>query len=188
MHPPSIAPDRAHGDPTMKSPHPLKRDFVRYATEGGLRLWDESFTIRWHNLPADELADWAEFFDICRDEPTHYTEPVIAAIQAGLCPLKGSAFGEESAPSYWDWPPEGRKPEGFWYFVADREFKPPGLIPELSAPYPVTHYYQPALSTLIRVEDAFTRWARYARQDGGFVRIWRFKHLQGAWGFLLGRL
>jgi hypothetical protein len=172
----------------MKTLRPLKKDYVKYATDGGLRLWDASFTIRWHNLPADERADWAEFFDLCRDEPTHYTEPVIAALQAGLCPLKGSAYGEDYVGYVGAWPAEPQRREGFWYFVAGQEFQPPGEVPELSAPYPVTHYYRADPPTLIRVENAYTWWARNARQRRDFVRIWRFKHLQHAWGFLLGRL
>ena len=65
-----------------------KDDYVRYAGEGGLYLWDNECQVRWHNLDASNRADWLLFFDVCREDPTQYTEAIIAAIMNGLCPQK----------------------------------------------------------------------------------------------------
>ena len=65
-----------------------KSDYVRYAGEGGLYLWDDECRVRWDDLSASDRTDWLLFFDVCREEPTISTEAIIEAIMNGLCPHK----------------------------------------------------------------------------------------------------
>ena len=92
-----------------------KDDYVRYAGEGGLYLWDNECQVRWHNLDASNRTDWLLFFDVCCEDPTQYTEAIIAAIMNGLCPQKIVACTELTKTGYdgeegVDW---GRRK--FWY-------------------------------------------------------------------------
>src|SRR2546426_277778 len=74
-----------------------KHDYVRYAGEGGLYLWDSECQVRWHSLSASDRTDWLLFFDACREEPTVHTEAIITAIMNGLCPHKTEALFDEAA-------------------------------------------------------------------------------------------
>src|SRR5262249_62127872 len=117
-----------------------KDDYVRYAGEGGLYLWDNECQVRWHNLDASNRTDWLLFFDVCREDPTQYTEAIITAIMNGLCPHKVVACakltttgfdGEEGV----DW---GRRK--FWYWREGRT-KKFGIdsLPEFTG-HPPRHY------------------------------------------------
>src|SRR5690349_17213517 len=112
-----------------------KNDYVRYAGEGGLYLWDNECSVRWHNLGASDRTDWLLFFDACREEPTVFTEAIIAAIMNGLCPHKTAAIVEKSRLGAWhsdaqeghDW-----ATVKFWYFRESRARFGSDSVPEFT--------------------------------------------------------
>ncbi len=176
------------------SGHPInKRDLIKYICSGGLRMYDDECSVRWANMPDDERADWLVFFDMCRDEPTHHTEEVIAAITAGLCPRKVTAVRSGLGP----W--QGRVVEGpaekLWYFRAGKAFDgKAGTIPDPLDGF--THY-------LARASDGYRLQAGgrlfcvpVAEVEGWLATYFRrtaipaytFKHPAHAWAFLLSFL
>lgn len=112
-----------------------KRDYVRYAGEGGLYLWDNECHVRWHNLSDSDRTDWLLFFDACREEPTAFTEAIIAAIMNGLCPHKTTAIFEKTSTGYFGWgAQEGRDwaAAKFWYLRESRTGFGKDSVPEFT--------------------------------------------------------
>src|SRR5262245_38463275 len=99
-----------------------KSDYVRYAGERGLYLWDDECRVRWDNLSAGERTDWLLFFDACREEPTGYTEPIIAAIMKGLCPHKTTAIFEKTRTAQYGQQGHDWAHVKFWYFREEAGF------------------------------------------------------------------
>src|SRR5215475_97477 len=109
-----------------------KLDYVRHACEGGLYLWDNECQVRWHNLSASDRTDWMLFFDVCREEPTTYTEPLIAAITTGLCPHRSAGIFEKTRAGL-----SGREGRDwarvkFWYLREDARGFGKDSIPEFT--------------------------------------------------------
>src|SRR5262249_15488315 len=115
-----------------------KSDYVRYAGEGGLYLWDNECQVQWHNLSASDRTDWLLFFDACREEPTIHTEPIIAAIMNGLCPHKTAAIFEKTPPARYENQSRDRTSVKFWYLREDARGFGTDSVPEFTskpAPY-----------------------------------------------------
>src|SRR2546423_4950359 len=108
-----------------------KRDYVRYAGEGGLYLWDSECQVRWHNLNDSDRTDWLLFFDVCREEPTVYTEAIITAITKGLCPHKTVAVFEKTPTEGYGHEPDGPTVK-FWYLREDARGFGTDSVPELT--------------------------------------------------------
>ncbi len=160
-----------------------KRELIRYAVSGSLRLFDSECGVRWENLPAAERADWFEFFDMCRDDPSPYTEPLIEAITAGLRPQKAEV---EMGYSIW-LPTEGTR--RIWFFRPGKVFGPPCVLPAVFAE--PTHYLADTVPAngrrlCIPAERVGGRWHRRFRKTAHAVRA--FRHVAHAWAFLFSLL
>jgi hypothetical protein len=171
-----------------------KRDYVRYAGEGGLYLWESESPVRWADLDARDRADWLLFFDVCREEPTVYTEAIIAAITNGLCPHRSAAIFEKTRSGLYG--QEGRDwaRVKFWYLREDRKGFGKDSVPEFTrkpAPFllgervrecnPVrvgTH------AILIPIVHAPSRWALRSQYPKGAWKVHKFDHYFDAWRFL----
>lgn len=168
-----------------------KRELIRYICSGGLRMFDSECSIRWHNMPDDERADWLVFFDMCRDEPAHHTEAVISAIAAGLCPKK--AVVRRSGLGPWYGHAAESPPEKVWYFRSGKSFDGrAGTVPETTGAF--THYLIRASAPwqaggalyCVSVEEAQSRLSSYFHRYGTRAHV--FKHPAHAWAFLLSFL
>lgn len=168
-----------------------RRELIRYICTGGLRLYDSESSIRWHNMSADERADWFVFFDMCRDEAGYYTEATIAAIMQGLCPIKAEVVHCHSNP--WSYEYAEKMPEKMWYFQHGSAFGvSPPTVPERELAF--THFlvrnhgsYSPRARTFCVAAEAFSGSMRFYFQRHG-TRAYVFKHPAHAWSFLLSYL
>ena len=166
-----------------------KRELVRYVCSGGLRMYDDECSIRWHNMEADERTDWLVFFDMCRDEETPHTEAVIAAIMAGLCPLKKTVH--RGGMLNWEEAEAGTGQEKLWLFPTGAHRGRQGF-PVSESLLPPGHYLvgdiwrAAGIFHLIPAEKAegHVRWLRRRRAVG----VHAFKHPAHAWAFLLSFL
>ena len=165
-----------------------KRELIRYVCSGGLRMYDDECSIRWHNMPDDERADWLVFFDMCRDEPTQHTEAVIAAIMAGLCPRK-MVVQDVPTPSFRG-EPEPVK-EKVWLFRTGPAFdgKAGTVLDWVAEPKHLLGNFSydgrgPWFCVPVEVdEDRRTQWMRRRAAS-----VHAFKHPAHAWAFLLSLL
>jgi hypothetical protein len=161
-----------------------RRDLVRHATSGTLRLYDNECSIQWDNLPAEERADWHEMFDLFRDNPSPYTEEVIQAIQMGLRPQKVVVTSHHSP---WGPPPE--KGERVWLFRAGVAFSPPCQVPELLLEpdhlLEARHAGQGLRQCLPAHGHRWMYSDRFARKA---VKVRLFRHVAHAWAYLLSFL
>jgi hypothetical protein len=177
-----------------------KDDYVRYAGKGGLYLWDNECQVRWHNLDDSNRTDWLLFFDVCREDPTQYTEAIIAAIMNGLCPHKIVGYGELTRTGFAgeegvDW---GRKK--FWYWREGRK-KVFGIdsVPEFTR-QPAAYYLGELRWRWVYVQNenrppqpvfmpinapAYRGYSKvYFQRRQGSWKVHKFDHPYDAWRFL----
>ena len=173
-----------------------KIELIKYATNGGLRMWYTDSSIQWHNLPASERQDWFEFFDICRDYPTLYTESIITSIMEGLCPKRVEAYDH----SYLNFPISTCEKRISWVLFSGKEFSKES-IRETSPSYEYTHLlnrYIPWSSyntynygstvpyVLLSKEKQFEWYTKRFKKEA--KKVWSFKELNHAWRFIFSNI
>jgi hypothetical protein len=167
-------------------------DYVRYAGDGGLYLWDNECQVRWDNLSKSDLTDWLLFFDVCREEPTAFTEAIIAAIMNGLCPHRTTAtfiktLAGKAGKEGRDW-----VAGTYWYFREDaaRGFFGRDRVPEFTRK-PAAYYLREWSYYLgvpipgreiIPITLSHRAWPRDVRKRAW--KIHKFNHPFDAWRFL----
>jgi hypothetical protein len=167
-----------------------KRTYIRYAGDGGLYLWDNECGIQWHNMESGNKTDWLLFFDICREQPSPYTEPIITAIMNGLCPHKDKAIkrvtwrgagGQQGV----DW-----KYVKFWYLRENKKGFGPNSVPEFTRK-PATHFFLRAGRIpeeyysgpiLVPMAETFTPYQRRFRERSW--KVHKFDNFLQGWRFL----
>jgi hypothetical protein len=175
-----------------------KDEYVRYAGEGGLYLWDNECQVRWHNLDASNRTDWLLFFDVCREDPTQYTEAIIEAIMNGLCPQKIVACAELTKAGFdgedgVDW-----RRQKFWYWREGRK-KKFGIdsLPELTS-RPARHYLdelrwrgaygqvvsRPPQPVFVPIHKPYFRSNKVYPTGRPGWKVHKFDHPYDAWRFL----
>jgi len=171
-----------------------KHDYVRYAGEGGLYLWDNECPVRWHNLGASDRTDWLLFFDVCREEPTTYTEPLIEAITTGLCPHRSAAIFEKTRTGLSGH--EGRDWSNlkFWYLREDVKGFGKDSVPEFTrkpAPYylgerEVYRWGHPVdtRTVLMPIAHSYGGWGTKKQFRRHAWKVHKFDHYFDAWRFL----
>lgn len=174
-----------------------KRDYVRYAGEGGLYLWDNECLVRWDNLSASDRTDWLLFFDVCREEPTAHTEAIITAITNGLCPHKSEAIIDMTPDVWYERASRPKPPSAkFWYLREHAGGFGKDTVPEFvrqPAPYflgerekPRAWYEPPTGMETVLVPIAWCYGGRTPRKQFR-RRAWKvhkFEHYFDAWRFL----
>jgi hypothetical protein len=171
-----------------------KLDYVRYAGEGGLYLWDSECQVQWHNLSASDRTDWMLFFDVCREEPTTYTEAIIAAIMEGLCPHKTSAIFEKTRAGTGGQAGRDWSRVKVWYLRQDAAGFGKDSVPEFTrkpaayflgqrmtydAGYPVG-----TKTFLTPIAHSYGGWGALKRFRRRAWKVHKFDHYFDAWRFL----
>ena len=143
-----------------------KKQYINYATRGGLYLYDNKCIYKYDNLSKEYLTDWLMFFDICREDPKDLTEDIIKAIQEGLCPSKARYLSEELCNYDLKY-----KPKTIWYLKIGKEFnntyikkskdKEPISLREdisLSETYLYKTYHQDLQTKVYLFDHMYTAW------------------------------
>jgi hypothetical protein len=169
-----------------------KQDYVRYAGEGGLYLWDNECQVGWGSLSASDRTDWLLFFDACREEPTVYTEAIIAAIMNGLCPHKAEAIYEKTRDEHYGEGFSGPSVK-FWYLRESKGFGTDS-VPELTR-QPAAYFLGeqtrrrwrelPVTKTvLMPIALAYGGWSSKKQFRRRAWKVHKFDHYFDAWRFL----
>jgi hypothetical protein len=167
------------------------RELIRYTCGGGLRMFDDECSVRWDGMDDEERADWLVFFDMCRDEPGPYTEDVIEAIAAGLCPHKAVVVRSGLGP--WHGEPVEAPSERVWCFRSGERFNAATwAVPDPLSTF--THYLAHATAPwqpggplyCVPVEEVEGRWSTFFRRYA--IPAFVFRHPAHAWSFLFSFL